>query len=100
MEMASRTKYENNFKEESVKLALEIGTSKAARNLGIPENTLRNWLKNKEIRPERPFVGSGNKYVSQDEYEKAKIMKENKELKRANEILKEAMSFFVQSWKK
>jgi transposase len=51
-------------------------------------------------RPDNPFVGSGKKYVSAADAEKAALLKENRELKRANDILKEALGFFASSQKK
>jgi len=98
--MANKTSYDNSFKEEAVKLAEETSVSSAAKKLGIPENTLRKWVNNTRERPDAPFVGSGRKYVSVQDAEKAALLKENRELKRANEILKEALGFFASSQKK
>ena len=98
--MKNRRVYENSFKEEAVKLAKETNVSSAARSLGLHENTLRNWVKNIRERPDNPFVGSGRKYIPANEAEKAALLKENRELKRANEILKEALGFFAASQKK
>jgi transposase len=98
--MTGRKSYDRSFKEEAVKLAKETSISKAARSLGLHENTLRNWVKSVKERADNPFIGSGRKYVSAQEAEKAALMKENRELKRANEILKEALGFFAASQKK
>jgi len=98
--MVIRRSYDRAFKEEAVKLAEETTVSSAARSLGIHENTLRKWVKNTRERPDQPFVGSGRKYVPASEAEKAALQKEIKELKRANEILKEALGFFASSQKK
>jgi len=98
--MGNRTQYDKSFKEEAVKLAEETNQSKAARSLGIPENTLRNWIKNAKERPEAPFIGSGHKYVSEQDAKTIALEKENRELRRANEILKEALGFFAASQKK
>ena len=98
--MSERNKYDKKFKEEAVKLALETNVSAAARNLGIKENTLRNWVNRTKERPDNPFIGSGQKYVSAQDAEKAAFIKEIRELKRANEILKEALGFFAVSQKK
>jgi len=95
-----RRSYDQSFKEEAVKLAEETNISKAARSLGIHENTLHNWVKKCRERPDNPFIGSGRKYISAHDAEKAALMKENRELKRANEILKEALGFFAVSQKK
>ena len=98
--MVNKTRYDKSFKEEAVKLAEESNVSSAARSLGLPENTLRKWVKNTKERPDAPFIGSGRKYVSAQDAEKAALMKENRELRRANEILKEALGFFASSQKK
>ena len=95
-----KIRYDRSFKEEAVKLAEETNVSKAARSLGIHENTLRNWVKKARERPDNPFIGSGHKYISAQDAEKAALEKENRELKRANEILKEALGFFAASQKK
>lgn len=98
--MGNRTAYDKSFKEQAVKLAKETNASKAAQNLGVPENTIRNWIKQSKERPESPFIGSGHKYVSPQDAGKAELLKENRELKRANEILKAALGFFAQNQKK
>ena len=61
------------------------------------KNGQRNWVENAKYRPDNPFVGSGHKYISAADAEKAAFLKENRELKRANEILKEALGFFAAS---
>jgi transposase len=98
--MGTRRNYDKSFKAEAVKLAHETSISKAAMDLGISANTLRNWVDKTKLRPDNPFIGSGHKYVSPTEAEKVALMKENRELKRANVILKEALSFFAASQKK
>ena len=98
--MEKRKKYDISFKEEAVKLAQETNVKKAAEGLGISVYTLRNWVENARYRPDNPFIGSGNKYISAKDAEKAAMVKEIKELKRANEILKEALGFFAASQKK
>ena len=98
--MANKKTYDRSFKEEAVKLAESTNVSSAAHSLGIHENTLRNWVKNIRERPDNPFVGSGRKYISAQDAEKAALLKENRDLKRANEILKEALGFFAASRKK
>jgi transposase-like protein len=40
--------YKKSFKEEAVKLAIEIGTNKAAYQLGVSKSTLSTWRSNKE----------------------------------------------------
>jgi transposase len=98
--MNKKNRYEKSFKEEAVKLAEDTSVSQAAQSLGLHENTLRNWIRNSKKRPDNPFIGSGHKYIPAEEAEKAALLKENRELKRANEILKEALGFFAASQKK
>ena len=38
-------KYDHEYKVQAVKLAQEIGGTKAAKELGIPERTIHTWLK-------------------------------------------------------
>ena len=38
--MATNRQYDQEYKIQAVKLAKEIGQAKAARELGIPKNTL------------------------------------------------------------
>ena len=38
-------KYDQEYKVQAVKLAKEIGGTKAAKELGIPEGTIHTWLK-------------------------------------------------------
>ncbi len=51
-------KYEKEYKVEAVKLAKEIGVRKAARELGVPENTLYGWMK--AARGGRLDMGAGS----------------------------------------
>ena len=92
-------KYDKEFKEEAVKLAVEIGTKQASDRLGIPTGTLRTWRNNRNNLGVA-HVGSGNGVKKLKDPEKERLIRENKELQRANEILKEALGFFVVSQKK
>jgi len=83
-----------------MKMASDIGTSKAAQDLGVPVDTLYGWIRKSKQYGERAHVGSGNKRNSATDDEKAQLIRRNKELERANQILKEALSFFVVSQKK
>jgi transposase len=92
--------YEKEFKKEAVKMAAEIGASKTARDLGVPVNTLYTWISRGKAYGERAHAGSGNKRQNVGNDEIIKLKKRNKELERANEILKEALGFFAVSQKK
>ena len=92
--------YDKTFKEEAVKLSNEIGTSKAADQLGIPYYTLAEWRKKRSRYGEQANVGSGNHRIDPQKQHEMEMEKEIQELRRANEILKEALAFFVKDRKK
>ena len=43
--MSKRNHYDNAFRVQAVKLALEIGQSKASKALDLPENTIDDWMR-------------------------------------------------------
>jgi len=92
--------YEKEFKQQAVKMSSEIGPTQTARDLGIPVNTLYCWINRAKVHGERAHVGSGHKRLNTENDEISKLNKRIKELERANDILKEALSFFVLSQKK
>ena len=64
--------------------------TRVAVQLGLGSETLRHWVKQAEIdKGERPGV------TTQDQQRIAELEKEVRELRRANEILKAATSFFA-----
>jgi transposase len=92
--------YEKEFKEQAVKMAAEMGAVKTAQDLGIPVNTLYTWISRAKAHGTNAHVGSGNKRQNTVDDEMAKLIKRIKELEKANQILKDALSFFVASQKK
>ena len=92
-------RYDKAFKEEALRLSDDIGIKEASAQLGIPYNTLAGWRKSRKAYGQYSFVGSGNKHKPQSESDQriSELEKEVAELKRANEILKEALGFFAQS---
>lgn len=60
-----------------------------ARQLGISAESLRNWVKQAEVDNKRPGV------TSEERRRIAELERENRELRRANEILKAASAFFA-----
>jgi len=64
--------------------------TRIAVQLGLGSETLRHWVKQAEINAgERPGI------TTKDEQRIAELEKENRELRRANEILKAASAFFA-----
>ena len=83
-------KYSKEFKEEALKLSDEIGLKKAARQLGIQYYTLSDW------RSKRSAAIKAQKYQMSDEELKQRnleLEKEIAELRKANDILKDALVF-------
>lgn len=92
--MSKRTKpvYSLDFKRSSVKLAIESDQpiSKTAKELGINESTLYNWVC--KFRPdERKEKKSG----SEMEDELKALRRENSRLKQERDILKKAAAYFA-----
>ena len=94
----SQKRYPPELKDRAVRLVqetiAETGESlgvvtRVARQLGIGEESLRNWVRQAEIdRGRRPGLTT-------EERERLKVLeRENRELRRANEILKSAAAFF------
>ena len=90
-------KYSKEFIEEALKLSDEIGLKKAAQQLGIQYYTLSDW------RTKRNAAAKAKKYQMTDDEAKLRITeleRENAELRKANDILKDALGFFAKDRKK
>lgn len=89
-------KYSKEFKEEALKLSDEIGVKAAAQQLGLQYYTLADWRKLRKLKKSR--------VINLTEEEAAKriseLERENRELKQANDILKDALGFFAKDRKK
>ena len=89
----TRPPYPEEFRREAIRLA-RLGDkphSRLAKDLGISDVTLRNWLKEeKASRDERPGG------LSSDEREElARLRDENATLRMEREILRKAAVFFA-----
>jgi transposase len=95
----SQRRYPAELRERAVRMVREAmaegGESfgvvtRVARQLGVGPESLRNWVKQAEIDGgQRPGV------TSEERRRIAELERENRELRRANEILKAAASFFA-----
>jgi transposase len=93
----TQRRYPPELKERAVRMALELKqagetgvVSRTARQLGINVESLRNWIRQVEVDTgERPGV------TTDDKRRIAELERENRELRRANEILKSASAFFA-----
>ena len=91
--MSRPSKYPDELRERGVRLVFESGRPIAhvARDLGVHRETLRLWVRQAEA-----DSGTRNDRLTSAERERLKALeKENRELRRANEILKAASAFFA-----
>jgi transposase len=87
-----RQEYTAEFKEEAVKHAKAVGIPAAARELGLIEQTVRNWVK---AAGAGKLVGAGTKAVTPEQMELSRLRAENARLKMHVEILKKATAYFA-----
>ncbi|MFB9279954.1 transposase [Cohnella cellulosilytica] len=94
-------RYDKAFKEEAVRLSDEIGPTKAAEQLGVSYYTLQEWIKRRTLHGDGAPIGSGHAYTSADKTAReVELEKEISELRRANDILKDALGFFAKDRKR
>jgi len=86
-------KYDKEFKEEAVKLSDELGVKQAAAQLGVPYYSLAEWRQKRKNFGDHAFVGSGIRRDAPLSENERRLMKEVAELRKANEILKDALVF-------
>ena len=88
-----KQEYTPEFRELAVKQVKEGQTAGAvAKELGLNEQTLRNWVKAAES---GKLNRTGGKMVSAEQMELSRLRAENIRLKRENEILKKATAYFA-----
>jgi len=90
--MKKRRTFTREFKQESVKLVTCEGLKlwQAARNLGINENTLRNW-----VSKEQEGLLYPSSTQSQELAELKRLKKELRQVTMERDILKNATAFFA-----
>ena len=97
--MASRKPHPAEQRERAVAMVFELraetgnargSIARVGHRLGINTETLRNWVQKAEIdNGQRPGT------TSDDKKRIAELERENRELRRANEILKAASAYFA-----
>ncbi len=93
MKKISKQECTTEFKELSgkrIKAGQTIGA--VARDLGLIDQTLRNWVKADET---GKLKGAGKKEVTAEQMELSRFRAENVRLKRECEILKKATAYFA-----
>lgn len=89
----ARSQYTLEFKQEAVRL-VNVGQSVAvtAKILGMPEQTLGNWVR---LSNKGRLKGAGDKPVSAEQMELARLRAECARLKMERDILKKAPAYFA-----
>jgi len=87
-------KYPQELRESAVRMVAEIDRPGAIRHvaekLGVSQDAVRYWIKN------APADKGGKSGLTPDQLEELRALRrENAELKRANEILKAASTYFA-----
>lgn len=103
--MEGNRQYDKEYKAEAVKLAKEIGQARAAKELGVPKNTLYGWMR--ASRMGNLDLGAGaqtpqsamtlSEEITQLRRQVKNLEKENRRLQKENEFLEEASAFFAAS---
>lgn len=97
--MAAPRKYGNELRERATRMAVDArqdpatkpgAIKRVADQLGLHPETLRNWVRQAEI-----DGGARPGTTSDDAKRLAELERENRELRRANEILRTASAFFA-----
>jgi transposase len=97
--MAAPRKYGDELRERATRMAVELrqdpatkpgAIARVAGQLGMHPETLRNWVRQAEI-----DGGTRPGTTTSDAERLAQLERENRELCRANEILKTSAAFFV-----
>lgn len=87
MKKIPKREYTMEFKEQSVMRAREVGVGPASRELGLLEQTLRNWFKASQA---GTLAGAGSKPVTPEQMEISRLRAELVRAKMHVEILKKA----------
>jgi len=97
--MSAPRKFSDELRERASRMAVELRRDPATRSgairrvaeqLGMHPETLRNWVRQAEI------DGGVRPGTTTDDVKRlAELEQENRELKRANEILRTASAFFA-----
>ncbi len=92
MAQQGRRKFDQDFRDGAVRIVYETGKpiAQVARDLGVNEGTLANWVNMDRKRR------SGNGALSEDERaELVRLRRENAELQMQRDVLKRSLALWV-----
>jgi len=93
MKKIPKQSYTVEFKELAVRRVADgQSIATAAKELGLSDQTLRNWIKASTT---GKLKGAGSKVVTPEAMELSRLRAENVRLKRENEIIKKAAAYFA-----
>lgn len=93
MKRIPKQDYTAEFKEQAVKRADEVGSiGRAAEELGLVEQTLRNWVKAAKAGKLNP---AGAKQISPEQMELSRLRSKVARLEMELEITKKAAAYFA-----
>ena len=92
MKKIPKQEYTAEFKEQAVKRSQDVGIGVAARELGLVEQTLRNWAK---AFATGKLNAPGAKPITPEQMELSRLRAENARLKMHVDILKKATAYFA-----
>ena len=88
-----KQQYTTEFKDLAVTRVKDgLTAGAAAKELGLVEQTLRNWVK---AAAAGTLHGAGAKVVTPEQIERARLRAEHVRLKRENDILKKVTAYFA-----
>jgi transposase len=89
----SKAQYTLEFKQEAIRLVKSGQPLKqVATTLGMPHQTLDNWLRADNL---GKLSGAGERVVTPEQMELARLRAENTRLKMERDILKKAAAYFA-----
>ena len=101
--MSKNREYDEEYKEQAVRLAKNLGSAKAAEQLQIPVNTLYGWIQ--KVKTAELDIGCGERSpeeslnIAEENQQLRKrikaLEKENRRLSEMNAFLEDAAAFFA-----
>jgi transposase len=97
-DMKKRRKYDREFKQMVIELSYNRDdVSTLASELDIRSELIHRWRREAEAHKEASFPGQGNKTMTEEQKEIARLKKELRDAQMERDILKKAVSIFSRS---